>query len=841
MNDNKPHLFYNKIEKYDYFASSGGGSPSFIPKERSSHGENLISQFNRALDVLRESQGTLNDRQIEVIPLTSEKGIFLSIVSDNGTQLDVKKFDNNSFKLKTLKLEGDKQVLSFYTSNEKIEVFRKKIEQFINEDTENGHPKNLPMLNNISLIRASTLEDLWTDELSLLPTDPESIIKCEVWITFCDEEAKNNFLMKVNDNVYDYYISNSYISLPTVTIFKISAKRNQIENLIAENPDIVELRTSSETPSVFIDMDLPSQHEFTDDFNQRIQLNLNESNIFVSILDTGVNYNNPLLNKVCKANYSTSWDTNWSHYTDNLTSHLSNVYHGSFQAGVAAFGSNILDCLENNQLIEVTHEIESGRILPPRGTNPEEMYGAITLDTINKLIVDRPESKRVYSLAVTNRDYKCEGYPTSWSAAIDNFCYENSETGSDIFIISAGNAFNVQNDYWSNARAAKVQDPAQAWNAITVGSCTKLYDVTNVTNPKICSKFEDINPTTSSSHDWEWSDAPFKPEILCEGGNRIIYDDGTIDFHKDLSLLTASGKTQNNVFGSHTDTSAATAEASYIAAKIMAAYSGATPETIRGLIVHSAEWSKPILDELNRLVQQHPQNNMLKEYKENILKVCGYGIPSLGKAINSKKNRLSLIIESSIKPFNENEKFKLNEFNLHELPWPEQVLRELPLDAKVKMTITLSYFIEPNPRVSKIKSKYVYRSHGLSFNLCKAGQNKEDFIDSINRNNKRGEEYISHDTPHNWFLGSNLQKSGSIHKDYWEGTAAELSELSRIVVKPVTGWWKLNKDKERCAMSVNYSLIVTLEVDDNEVDIYTEVENKIEILTENLVSIDIQH
>lgn len=839
MNNNKPHLFYNNIEKHNYFASSGGGSPYLTPKDRSEHGKKLILQYDEALNILNEKQNISSDSQDKVNPLTSEKGIFLSIVSDNGTELDVEKFDNKSFKLKTLKLEEGQQVLTFYTSNEKKDVFRSRIEQFINDDTRGGKPKNRPMLNNIFLIRPSTLEDLWTDDISLLPKDSESIIKCEAWVTFDDEEARNNFLKKIDEKLYSY-ISKSYITLPTVTIFKISANRNQIEGLIAENPDIVELRISSENPSVFIDMDIPSQHEFTDDFNQRIQLEPSENDIFVSILDTGVNYNNPLLNKVCEARYSTSWDTNWDHYTDNVL-FPTNVYHGSFQAGVAAFGSDILDYLVNSQMIKATHKIESGRILPPRGTNPEELYGAITLGTISNLIIDRPESQRVYSLAVTNKDYKCEGYPTSWSATIDNFCYENSQTSSDIFIISAGNADNFQKDYWSNARLTKVQDPAQAWNAITVGSCTKLYDVTNIPNPVICSKFKDINPTTSSSHNWEWVDAPFKPEILCEGGNRLIRDDGVIDFHEDLSVLTASGKTQNNVFSSHADTSAATAEASYMAAKIMSAYPEATSETIRGLMIHSAEWSESIFDELEQLARQHPQNNMLKEYQKNILRVCGYGIPDLEKAVNSKNNRLSLIIESSIKPFDETDSFKLNEFNLHELPWPEQVLKELPLDSTVKMTITLSYFIEPNPRVSSIKSKYVYRSHGLSFNLCKSGQNKEDFIDSMNRSNKRGEEYTSHDTQHKWFFGSSLQKSGSIHKDYWEGTAAELSELSRIIVKPVTGWWKLNKDKERCSRTVNYSLLVTLEVEDNEVDIYSEVKNKIELLTKNLVSIDIEH
>ena len=834
---NKAHLFYNAKETYSYHPHGGGPRYRLPAKDRTRHGNELLTRLTESLRVI-ETKAAIDrsDTQTQVLPLSSDKGVFLSIVSDKNEELSVDKFDNRYFELKTLKLEGDNQVLTFYTTQKNQEKFSRSIQKFINEDTKNGNPKNLPMLNNISLIRASTLEDLWTDDLSLLPSGSNDIICCELWMTFRNESIKEEFQLVLNDYLYESTPYISSLSLPTVTVFKVESTRERLESLIADYPNVVELRRSSESPNVFIDMDMPSQHLFTEDFNQRINVNFSEDQIFVSILDTGVNYNNRLLSKVCNASYSTSWDPNWDDYSDSSISPLQH-YHGSFQAGVAAFGANILDDLVGTHAIEVTHEIESGRILPPRGVNPKRLYGDVMLGTISNLVIERPNSKRVYSLAVTDNEFECEGYPTSWSAAIDTFCYQNSELSTDVFVISAGNASNVQKDYWTNARAAKIQNPAQAWNAITVGSCTKLYNVTNLVNPTICSALGDINPTTSSSHDWEWDGSPFKPEILCEGGNRVI-DNGVIDFHEDLALLTASGKTQGNVFGSHTDTSAATAEASYMAAKIMAAYPMATAETIRGLIIHSAEWSQPILDELNRLAQSHPQKTVLKEYKKNILSVCGYGIPNLEKAINSKNNRLSLIIESSIKPVDDNN-FNLNEFNIHDLPWPKQVLSQLPLDSTVKMTITLSYFIEPNPRVSNIKSKYVYRSHGLSFNLCKPGQPRQDFIESNNRSDRRSETYTEHKFDHGWFFGNSLQGNGCIHKDYWEGTAADLAETSTIVIKPVTGWWKLNKDKERCSKSVNYSLLVTLEVDDNDIDIYSEVENKINTHVGNVVPIQV--
>lgn len=43
-------------------------------------------------------------------------------------------------------------------------------------------------------------------------------------------------------------------------------------------------------------------------------------------------------------------------------------------------------------------------------------------------------------------------------------------------------------DYWENARLSKVQDPAQAWNAITVGSYTKLYSIDGIANAQILCK-----------------------------------------------------------------------------------------------------------------------------------------------------------------------------------------------------------------------------------------------------------------------------------------------------------------------------------------------------------------
>ncbi|MBA6243790.1 MULTISPECIES: S8 family peptidase [unclassified Psychrobacter] len=828
MNDFKNHLSYNIIETYKYHAQgSPVGNQELNVKPQREHGRYLLSQLAHAYDQISEiNNNSIDSNDVsKPHPITNLDGVFLTVESDINTEIDTNSFDNTIFKLRTLKSEDNKQVLTFFLDSNNQEAFEKRIKNFTNKLTATGKPRNQKMLNNISIIRNTNLEDLWKGESNSLPTNLHEKINCEIWF----EITKNSLLKEdwnLNDcNILassedlDISISSSFITLPNLKIYKVKANRIELKKILNLYSDVVEIRPSSESPSVFVDMGLRDQLDFTNDLNDRIIIQNSETPIFVSILDTGVNYNNKLLKEVCKSSYCVTWNSGWAPYTDNYDYSLT---HGSRQAGIAAFGAALTQNLIDTGEVVLTHEIESGRILPAVGRNEEELYGAITLATIEKLRTAQPNAKRIYSMAVTS-SYKDDGLPTSWSAAIDNFCMRNNEDKTNLFLISAGNAQNAQKDYWKNAEDTKIQDPAQAWNAVTVGSCTNLYNVSNLLNPEICSRIGDINPTTSSSINWEWKDAPFKPEIICEGGNRLIDQYGSINSHDDLSMLTASGKTQGAVIGLHTDTSAATAEASYIAAKIMRAYPDKRPETIRGLLVHSAEWSDAIKEKLESIANR----NIRQKDKIKVLRICGYGNPDLTRAMESQNNRLTLIIESSIKPFDHKKHFPLNNFNIHSLPWPKKVLRELPLGTQVKLTITLSYFIEPNPRIHTIKSKYVYRSHGLSFALIKPGQRKKDFIQSISRRDKREDDYEESDYEHRWYFGKQLQNTGSIHKDIWEGNAEDLIDMSEVAIIPVTGWWKLNKDKNKCLENVNYSLIVSLEVEDNEVDIYTEVATKI--------------
>ncbi|WP_176386580.1 S8 family serine peptidase, partial [Escherichia coli] len=101
------------------------------------------------------------------------------------------------------------------------------------------------------------------------------------------------------------------------------------------------------------------------------------------------------------------------------------------------------------------------------------------------------------------------------------------------------------------------------WNALTVGAYT---DKTTHTDREYdgWSPFamsEDIAPSSRSSVSWGWKKhAPYKPDLVEEGGNKLISPSrDEITNTIELSLLTTSGRATNQLFEVNSDTSAACA------------------------------------------------------------------------------------------------------------------------------------------------------------------------------------------------------------------------------------------------------------------------------------------
>lgn len=72
---------------------------------------------------------------------------------------------------------------------------------------------------------------------------------------------------------------------------------------------------------------------------------------------------------------------------------------------------------------------------------------------------------------------------------------------------------------------------------------------------------------------------------------------------------------------------------------------------------------------------------------------------------------------------------------------------------------------------------------------------------------------------------------GSLHADFWSGSAADLAERDAVGVFPVGGWWKEKPYPERFDALARYALIVTVKVPGSNVDIFTPVEAAVGLQT----------
>ncbi|ETZ29965.1 putative subtilisin ase-like domain protein, partial [Mycobacterium intracellulare MIN_061107_1834] len=71
------------------------------------------------------------------------------------------------------------------------------------------------------------------------------------------------------------------------------------------------------------------------------------------------------------------------------------------------------------------------------------------------------------------------------------------------------------------------------------------------------------------------------------------------------------------------------------------------------------------------------------------------------------------------------------------------------------------------------------------------------------------------------------QSPGSIHTDIWSGSAIDLASKGAIAVYPVAGWWKNRRGYDQSNEGVDYSLIVSIESREVEIDLWTPVMQQI--------------
>lgn len=821
-----PHIFLhdNGAPKVYTSPPKGGGERHVPVRDREAHAQSLLAALNSAFTDAEVRLATL-DRGLQ----RGNAGCYLEFELSEHEADALESLENRQgtkpIELLAVRNVPDQEgrvAATVFIPEEKRDHFSSKLTAYRTRETPSGKPKHQGLIAFLEAIHVADSRSLFTDDPANFP-EQDTEVWWEVWLR---KDKRVPFVQNaVRLNLRTQAHELTFVEREVVLVL---ASPSALDRLIAQTDAIAELRIASENPSVFTGMRGEEQQGWADDLAGRVTPPPAHAPA-VCLLDSGSTHGHPLIRLALDPADQHAYEPAWS--VEDVST---NGYggHGTEMSGLSLYG-DLVSALQGEGAFVLSHRLESVKILPDVGWNDPNLYGGISGASIAKAEIQAPHRQRVVCLAITNPNNGAyPGRPSSWSAALDNLAFDPES--QRLLVVSTGNIREPLSatDYLNVNDLSPVENPAQAWNVLTVGAYT---DKTNITDPtyrgwRPLGVAGDLSPRSRTSllYDRNW---PIKPEVVFEGGNHAIDPDTeTLDSPEDLALLTTFRRPQERAFTVTRDTSAATALAARMSATIIADHieSGRPapwPETVRALVVHSAQWTQAMHNHLPTRPTQENWRTILCRY--------GYGVPDVNRALRSLKSDVTLVIEKEFRPFRlDGSAIKTKDMVLHDLPWPREELRAMG-ETSVEMRVTLSYFVEPNPGERGWTTRHRYSSHGLRFAVKRAEENAYDFTKRINRAARDEGEDLETGGSDNWTIGPRLRDRGSIHSDIWQGTAAALAARDAVAIYPVGGWWKEKKYLTRYDSNVRYALIVSLRtLTETEVDIYTPIETLVSTIIE---------
>ena len=831
------HIDYSGRARAHRYTARGGGGGKFavFPRRRADHARKLQQELVHVTEQAERLRAAS-----ELAEYRDDVGVTLEIRGEPGFPLNLEALDAPRFgvtlenvrEITTTQDDGTElitTVATVFVLNNKLGYLISRVRDYAQKQTEKGRPKNEDLVANVAAIGLAAIEAFWTSKHPLPGLDEEAW--WEVWIragTSVQKQALYEQAVEREAERLAMEIKPGRLRLPEHTVLLLKTTRR----VLAEAPVILnflsELRYPGLTAAFFVEQPPSDQSALCDDIIRRRTLPPLEAPA-VCILDTGVNRQHPLLADILAESDHDTVRSEWGKDDHHQPG------HGTPMAGLAAHG-DLTEILQTSDSIDLGYRLESVKILPRVGHNEPENYGPISQQAMALAELNAPQRKRVFSLAVTATDapeFRETGKPSAWSSAIDSYAagYLEDDNTKRLICVSAGNVNPVnRSDYTALNETGSIEDPGQSWNALTIGAFTQKDSLQDehgnlLTDWECIAPKGGLSPTSCTGVMWSSKQSrhwPLKPDLVLEGGNLAADSSGSVNALDSLSLLTTHANFQQRLFTTFGATSAATALAAGMAANTQAAYPQFWPETIRALIVHSAEWT-PAMTSGVRMNEKSSVSTVLQRY--------GHGVPDLSRAVACARQRATLVCQDSLQPFEKRQDGSIatRDMMIYQMPWPKSLLQQ-DSEAMMRLRITLSYFVEPNPGSRAVNTKYRYAGCNLRFQVQTPTESRTAFIarvsDAVSKEEK--EDYRRpDDTTDGWVIGDENRRRGSLHTDTWEGTGANLAQMGHLIVYPVNGWWRLRPQHKRFNDRIRYALIVSIETLGLDVDLYAAIQAEI--------------
>jgi hypothetical protein len=527
----------------------------------------------------------------------------------------------------------------------------------------------------------------------------------------------------------------------------------------------------------------------------------------VCIIDSGIQEEHPLLKAAVETASSRSWVPSETGITADL---VRNGGHGTRVAGAVLYPGTIpqtgdyeaICWLQNARVLDRDCKL-SRSLFPP----------ALLVDIVQ--IYHGQFRTRIFNHSIAGSTPCRTLYMSAWAAEIDQLTW-----GYDIlFIVAAGNLpfqgrIGVSrlpiNEHLTRGRqypdylledSCRIPSPAQSMQAITVGS---ISISPNTFDPDRWSLAQQDYPSAFSCTGFGLWDV-IKPEVVEYGGDVVVDSDTTPNFTYPPQvcpeLVRSTSEPGPLVAQDCIGTSFSAPKVTHIAACLAAELPQESCLLYRALIVQSARW--PAWVDTNNLTQDH------------VIRMIGYGIPSLERALGGANNRITLITRGE-------QRIKARKAQIFQVKLPE-ALRSPGEEQDIHVEITLSYKAQPR-RTRRSRRKYL--STWLDWECSKKGEDPESFLNRVLKEYDAPETAEEGESIFAWVLGkqknhgkvhNTSRNAGTIQKDWAVVKSYDLRESFCIAVVGHEGW---NNDPNA---DVPYALVISFETLKTNIPIYTEI------------------
>lgn len=799
-----PHIFVQDKPKRSFFRPVTGGSddPPPEPPPIRNRGRHAQAIKNSVVEVVERYEGLLR-QQLDYIP-KKETGVFVKALarSDWGIADSIPgKVDILSISGKGLQMQT-----KFFLPIRALESFTKAADNYaevVNPDA-GRRPIGFRFFESIERIEEMRLSDLWTSTIEDLPPVDEKY-DWEVWVRPQTEEWFRAAAERRN-----LTLSQDTAKFQEITVLAAHGTGRNLLRALYSTRAAVELRPASRLTAEFFRTTRTVHREVGNRIAAQLSAPADDAPV-VCLLDSGVNTAHPLLVPAFNGVEALAARQNW-HTQDHHG-------HGTAMAGVATFG-NLTSLVVDPQPVELTHGLESVAVVAQAGAEARDLPATTIGRAVRRTERENGNKTRIFCLAMNAPKENANGRPTALSTVLDQLA---SQSGAQrLFCVAGGNLDQVQlraDDYITANDLSPIMAPGQAFNVLTVGACTELDELNVNTHAPLAGK-GDLCPTSRTAISW----LPYmchKPDIVMEGGNMAIdRRNRRVESHEALSILTTEANIRRDLFTLTGDTSAATAAAARLAARVNAAYPNLWPETTKALLVHSARWT----DAMKARARGQGRN-------EDVLHRFGFGIPSEERVLENAKNILTLIVQQPIRPLRVVEsldargklqkRVNLGQMAWHDLPWPKEALRQLG-EVEVELRVTLCHFPEPNPTEVARNRPDWYSGYSLTFDVKRPTEREGEALRRVNAIERERLGKPAKTDKLNWTFGPLLRGHGSLQHDIWTGTAAALADMGAVMVMPKKGWWSGRPDYWE--EEGRYALVVSITSPSQDVEIYNQIE-----------------